>query len=189
MLSHNDLKKGTRFILNGQPYEVLDSSFVFKGRGGSLSKTKIRNLLNGNVISKTFHAGDSFEEAEIKKINVKFLYAHRNDYFFCRENEPSSRFGLEKEIIGQNIDFLKENEVVEAMKFQGKIINVSLPVKAQLKVVEAPPGIKGDRAQGGTKIAELETGAKINVPLFVEKGDIIEVNTEKGEYVRRAGEN
>jgi elongation factor P len=186
MLSHNELKKGVRFILEKQPYEVLDSSFVFKGRGSSLSKTKIRNLLTGNVISKTFHTGDNFKEAEIEKINVKFLYSHRDNYFFCWDNSPSSRFSLEKEIISQNSAFLKENETVEAIKFEGKIINISLPVKVNLKVVEAPPGVKGDRAQGGTKIAVLETGARINVPLFVEKGDVIEVNTEKGEYVKRA---
>ncbi|MDP2967372.1 MAG: elongation factor P [bacterium] len=188
MLSHNDLKKGIRLILDSQPYEVLDSSFVFKGRGSSIVQTKIKNLITGNVISKTFHPGEEFEEVEIEKIKVKFLYSNRDKFFFCEERNPSPRFELPKETIGQNYVFLKPNEIVEGLQFEGKIINIILPIKVQLKIVEAPPGIKGDRAQGGTKTITLETGAQINVPLFVETGDIIEVNTEKGEYVRRVEE-
>lgn len=185
MLAHNDLKKGVKFILAGQPYEVLDSSFVFKGRGSSLSQTKIRNLITGNVLPKTFHAGDQFEEAEIEKVQSKFLYVYRDKYFFCKENDAVFRFDLTKEIIGSSISFLKPGQSLEAVQFEDKIINVSLPIKVQLKVTEAPPGIRGDRAQGGTKTVTLETGAEINVPLFVKTGDLIEINTEKSEYVKR----
>ncbi len=185
MLSHNDLKKQAKFIFNGQPYEVLESSFLFKGRGSSVTQTKIKNLITGNVISKNFHPGDQFEEALIEKIKAKFLYSHRDKYFFCLAENPSNRFELPKEIIEESISFLKPNEIIEGIKFEDKIINISLPVKVQLKVVEAPPGIKGDRAQGGTKTVVLETGAQINVPLFIETGDIVEINTEKKEYVRR----
>ncbi len=185
MLSHNDLKRGIRFIFDNQPYEVLDSSFVFKGRGSSVMQTKIKNLINGNVISKTFHPGDNFEEAEIEKIKVKFLYLHRHNFFFCKENKPSDRFQLDKEIIGESNIFLKPNQIVEGIKFQDKIINILLPIKVNLKVIEAPPGIKGDRSQAGTKLIKLETKAEINAPLFIEEGDIIEVNTEKKEYVKR----
>ena len=185
MLSHNDLKKGVRFILENQPYEVLDSSFTFKGRGSSTVQAKVKNLITGNVLTRTFHQGEEFEEAEIEKIKVKFLYSHRDKFFFCRENEPSTRFELPKEVIGDSFIYLKPNEIVEGIQFKNKIINISLPIKVQLKVKEAPPGVKGDRAQGGTKTVTLETGATINVPLFIETGDIIEINTEKGEYVRR----
>jgi len=185
MLSHTDLKKGTRFILEGQPYEVLESSFVFKGRGSSVVQTRIKNLITGNVLSQTFHPDDELEETEIEKIKVKFLYAHRDKYFFCRKDRPSNRFDLSREIIGESAVFLKPNEIVEGMQFQGKIINVSLPIKVQLRVIEAPPGVKGERAQAGTKTVTLETGTQVNVPLFVEQGDVIEVNTETGEYVRR----
>jgi elongation factor P len=185
MLSHTDLKKGVRFILNGEPCEVLDSSFVFKGRGSSVVQTKIKNLITGNTLSKTFHPGDQFEEAEIEKIRVKFLYSHRDKFFFCKEENPANRFDLPKEVIGDSVIFLKPNEIVEGMQFQDKIINISLPIKVYLKVKEAPPGVKGDRAQGGTKTVVLETGAEINAPLFIKTGDIIEVNTEKREYVRR----
>lgn len=185
MLSHNELKKGIKFILEKQPYEVLDSSFVFKGRGSSVVQVKIKNLLTGNLLSKTFHAGEAFEEAEIEKTRVKFIYSSNDKFCFCPENDPSTRFFLTKEIIGNSSAFLKQNEIIEGIKFEDKIINVSLPVKVQLKVIEAPPGVKGDRAQGGTKIVTLETKAQINVPLFIEAGDVIEVNTEKGEYVKR----
>ncbi len=185
MLSHNDFKKGIEFISEGQPYEVLDSSFVFKGRGSSVVQVKIKNLITGNVLSRTLHPGEEFEEAEIEKIKVKFLYAHRDKFFFSKENDSSSRFELIKEIIGEGYMFLKPNEIVEGIQFEGKIINVSLPIKVHLKVTEAPPGVKRERAQAGTKQVTLETGAKINAPLFIEEGDVVEINTETGEYVRR----
>ncbi len=185
MLSHTDLKKSVRFILNEEPYEVISSSFVFKGRGSSIVQTKIKNLITGNTLSKTFHPGDQFEEAEIEKIKVKFLYSHRDKFFFCGEEDSSARFDLPKEVIGESYIFLKPNEIVEGIKFQDKTININLPIKVQLKVKEAPPGVRGDRAQGGNKAVVLETGAELNVPLFIKTGDIIEVNTEKGEYVRR----
>lgn len=185
MLSHNDLRKGVRFILRNQPYEVLESSFVFKGRGGSIVQTKIKNLTTGNLLSKTFHPGEEFEEVEIEKIKVRFIYSRQNRYFFSKENDSSFRFDLSKEVIGNAAIFLKLNQIVEGMQFKSKIINISLPIKVQLKVTEAPPGIKGDRAQGGTKTVTLETEAKINVPLFIKEGDIIEINTESVEYVKR----
>jgi elongation factor P len=185
MLSHSDLKKGIEFILDDQPYEVVDSSFVFKGRGGSVVQTKIKNLITGNVISRTFHATDSFKEADIEMIEVKFVYSHKDKYVFSEVDNSSNRFELPKEVIGEGVVFLKSNEIVSGLSFNGKIINVSPPIKVQLEVTEAPPGVRGDRAQGGTKVVTLETGAQIDVPLFVEMGDIIEVNTELGEYVKR----
>lgn len=189
MLSHTDLKKGVRFILNLEPYEVLDSSFVFKGRGNSVVQAKIKNLIIGNVLAKTFHSSNTFEEAEIKRIRVKFLYHHRGKFFFCEEKNPAKRFELIQEQIGQQAEFLKQNQIVEGVIFQEKIINISLPTKIALKVIEAPPGVKGNRAEAGTKIVVLETDAKINAPLFIKEDDIIEVNTETGKYLRRLTEN
>jgi len=148
-------------------------------------QAKVRSLITGNVFEKTFHQGETFEEAELDKFDAKFLYSHRGKFFFCEEKDPSKRFELSEEQIGPQAKFLKQNQVVQTVKFEGEIINVSLPIKVQLKVAEAPPGVKGDRAQGGTKSALLETGAQIQVPLFVEQGDTIEINTETGEYVKR----
>ncbi len=186
MLTHTDLKKGVRFIFNKEPYEVIESSFLFKGRGGSTVQTKIKNLITGNIISKTIHPSDTFEEAEISKIEVKYLYQHRDKYFFCEKNNPSKRFDLTSGQIGKGSRFLKPNQIIEGISFKEKIVDISLPIKTNLKVIEAPPGIKGGRAEPGTKTVTLETGTKINVPLFIKEGDIIEINTQTGEYVRRS---
>jgi elongation factor P len=185
MLTHNDLRKGVRFILDNEPYEVLEFSPLKKAQRRVVIQTKIKNLITGNVFSRNFHQGDVFEEAEIEKFKAKFLYSHKGRYFFCEESNPSKRFDLTEEQIGNIAKFLKPNTIVEGLIFQDRIINISLPIKIQLKVLETPPGVKGDRAQSGTKTAILETGAEINVPLFIEKGDIIEINTETEEYVRR----
>ncbi|MDD3399425.1 MAG: elongation factor P [Candidatus Paceibacterota bacterium] len=185
MFSYSDLKKGVQFILEGEPYEVLESSQMKKAQRRPVLQAKVRSLITGNVFEKTFHQGETFEEAELDKFDAKFLYSHRGKFFFCEEKDPSKRFELSEEQIGPQAKFLKQNQVVQTVKFEGEIINVSLPIKVQLKVAEAPPGVKGDRAQGGTKSALLETGAQIQVPLFVEQGDTIEINTETGEYVKR----
>lgn len=148
-------------------------------------QTKLKSLISGNALERNFHQGDVFEEAELSKLESKFLYAHRGRYFFSEVADPSKRFDLGEEILGTGTKFLKPNELVDAIIFNDKVVSISLPIKLSLKVTEAPPGIKGDSAQGGTKIVTLETGAQVSVPLFVEEGDVIEVNTESGEYTRR----
>jgi len=185
MLSFSELKKGIDIIYNNEPYEIIEASLMFKGRGHSTLQVKLKNLIIGNIIPQTFHPSDSFKETNISKIKVKFLYNHRGEYVFCEEKNPGARFELTEEQIGPQSKFLKQNEIVEGLVFEGKIVNISLPIKMIFKVVESPPGVKGDRAQAGTKVVTLETGAKINAPLFIETDDIIEINTETGEYVRR----
>jgi len=185
MITHNDLKKGIRIILEGEPYEILESHPLKKAQRRVVIQTKVKNLINGNVFSKNFHQGDTFEEAELLKFEAKFIYSHKGKFVFCEEKNPSKRFELAEEQIGPAFKFLKAGQKLEGVIFDGKVINISLPTKVQLKVVEAPPGVKGERAQAGNKIITLETGAQINTPLFIETGDIIEVNTETGEYVRR----
>ncbi|MBI2644003.1 MAG: hypothetical protein HYW95_00635 [Candidatus Wildermuthbacteria bacterium] len=185
MLSYFDLRKGVQFIFEGQPYEVLEFKQMGKSQDVVVAQTRIRNLLNGKVLQKNFHQGDVFEEAEAQKFSAKFLYSHRGKYGFCEEGDPSKRFELSAEQIGDGVNFLKPNAIVEGLKFEGKIVNIILPVKVQLKVTDAPPGVKGDSSKGGIKTVKLETGATVNTPLFVETGDTVEINTETGEYVRR----
>ena len=144
-----------------------------------------KSLITGKVLERNFHQGDVFEEADLRKKEAKFLYAHRDKFFFCEKDDSSKRFDLDQEQIGEIRKFLKPNQIVEKIEFNGKIINISLPIKLSLKVTEAPPGVRGDRSEGGNKQIVLETGAKINAPLFIKEGDIIEVNIETGEYVRR----
>lgn len=185
MLSHSDLKKGVKIILDGQPYEILEAKPLKMAQRRVVIQTKIRNLISGNVFSRNFHQGETFEEAEISKIEVKFLYSFKDRCLFSEIENPKKRFDLTAEQIGPQVQFLKQNQILEGIFFQDKVINISLPIKIQLKVIEAPPGVKGDRSQPGTKQVTLETGAKINTPLFIKEGDIIEINTETGEYVRR----
>lgn len=185
MTDYSELKKGIRIILNNQPHEIVEASHVFKGRGHSTLQVKLKNLINGNVISQTFHPSDNFEEAELQKVKAKFIYSNRDQYFFSEEDNSSKRFNLTEEQIGKSSQFLKPNQAVEGIIFKNKIINIFLPIKIPLKVTEAPPGLKGGRSQPGTKVVILETKTKINVPLFIKEGDIIEINTQTGEYVRR----
>lgn len=187
MISYSDLSKGQKIIMSGQPYEILEAHPMFKGRGHSVLQSKLRNLITGEIISYTFHPSDSFPEAEIEKIKAVFIYSHRGKYVFSEKDNPRNRFEIDENVLGKAKDFLKAGQEVDAILFEDKVVNISLPIKIQLKVIEAPPGIKGGRAQPGTKQVILETGAKIDVPLFVEKGDIIEINTEDFEYVRRVG--
>ena len=184
MLSYSELKKKSRIILNNEPYEIIETSSTVKARGGSVLQTKLRNLKTENVISKTFHPGDTLEEPEILKSEVKFLYSHKDKFVFTEKDNPSKRFELTAKQVGEKADFLKTNQAVEALVFKNEVINISLPIKINLKIKEAPPSVKGE-SQSGNKSVLLETGAKIIVPSFIKTGDIIEVNTDTKEYVRR----
>ncbi len=185
MLTHTDLKKGVQFIYEGQPWEVLEAQLLKMAQRRPVIQSKIRNLIDGRVQEKNFQQGDVFDEADLQKHEIKYLYQTKGQYFFCEINDPSKRFFFTAEQIGPQAKFLRPNELVVGIVYEKKIINFKLPIKVELKVKETPPGVKGDRAQGGTKSAKLESGAEIQVPLFVEEGDVIEVNTETGEYVRR----
>lgn len=185
MISYNELKKGIKIILDKNPYEIIEASSLFKGRGHSVLQTKIKNLITGNIIPRTFHPSDNFEEAELSKIKAKFIYSRRDKFVFSKKDNPSERFELTEEQVGSVCRFLKPNQIIEGLVFKDKIINISLPIKIELKVIEAPPGVRAGRAEAGTKTVILETEAKVNVPLFIQEGDIIEINTQTGEYVRR----
>lgn len=185
MLTHTDLKKGVEFIYEGQPWVVLEAQLLKMAQRRPVIQSKIRNLIDGRVQEKNFQQGDVFEEADLQKHEIKYLYNTKGQYFFCEPNDPSKRFSFTESQIGVQAKYLRPNEIVTGIVFDEKIINFNLPIKVELKVKETPPGIKGDRAQGGTKEAILESGAVIQVPLFIEEGDVIEVNTDTGTYVKR----
>lgn len=185
MIGMNDLKVGTFFILEGQPFEVLYSQHLKMQQRRPVMQTKIKNLLTGKMIEKNFQQSDYFEEADIQKKEVKFLYSHRDEFWFSEVNDPTKRFKLGQEIIGESAGFLKPGTIIASLLFNNQIINIGLPVKMDFKVIEAPPTIRGNTAQGGTKQIKLETGALINTPLFIEEGDIIRVNTQTNEYAER----
>ncbi|MDO8743150.1 MAG: elongation factor P, partial [Candidatus Azambacteria bacterium] len=148
-------------------------------------QTKIKNIITGKILSKNFQHTDSFKEAEIDYKKVKFLYSHKDKFIFCEIQNPSARFELPIEAIGDRAKFFKPNSEVEVVSFKDKIINVKLPIKMEFKVIEAPPAIRGNTAQGGAKTITLETGAQIQTPLFINEGDIVRVNTQTGEYDER----
>lgn len=185
MINYSELKKGDRIIINNQPHEITKASPVFKGRGHSTLQAKLKNLIDGNIISKTFHPSDNLEEAEIDKIKAKFIYSHREKYVFSEKDNSGNRFELTEDQIGKISCFLKQDQIVEAIIFENKVINILLPIKDTYEVTDAPPGIKGGRSQSGTKVVTLKNGTKMNVPLFIEKGDVIEINIQNSEYVRR----
>ena len=181
----NELKSKVFFIFEGQPYEVLETHHLKMQQRRPVVQTRMRNLLNGKVLERNFAQSDIFEEADIEREEVKFLYSHRGEFWFSQKDDPSKRFKLGEDIIGEATKFLKPNTPIDAVKFNGQIININLPIKMDFKVIEAPPAIRGDTAQGGTKQVKLETGATINAPLFINENDVVRVNTETGEYTER----
>ena len=185
MLGVNELKPKTFFIYEGQPYVILETNHLKMQQRRPTVQVRMRNLMNGKLLERNFAQSDVFEEADIERKKVKFLYNHREQYWFADEKELTKRFLLTEELIGEATKFLKPNTTLEAIEYNGEIINIELPIKMELKVVEAPPSIKGNTAQGGLKQVKLETGAKMNVPLFINQDDIIRINTETGEYVER----
>lgn len=185
MINYNELKPGTLFILDGEPYEVLEFAFLRMQQRKPVAQTKIRNLITGKVLNRNFQNSESFAEAEIDYKKVKFLYGHRDKFVFCEPQDPSKRFELPTDVIGDKVNFMKPNSEIEVAKFGDKIINIKLPIKMSFKVIEAPPAIKGATASGGNKQVKIETGATINAPVFINEGDIVVVNTETGEYSTR----
>lgn len=187
MLSYTDLKPGTAFVLEGAPWEVREYRFLRMQQRKPVVQTKIKNLLTGKIVTRSFAPSDSFPEAEIERKPAIFLYyqGRNKEYWFRAPGNPQNRFMLTEETIGELWSYLKQNTEVQLYEWEGKIINVGLPVKVDLLVKEAPPGIRGDTAQGGTKEVILETGLKMQVPLFINEGDAVRINTETGDYVER----
>jgi elongation factor P len=185
MISYNDLKPGMFFTYEGSLYEVIEANFLRMQQRKPVMKTKIRDVVTGKVKEQSFQMSDQLEEAELEKMKAVFLYENRGQYWFSEVGNPKNRFFFIADQLGIKSQFLKVNTEVLVIKWNDKIVGIQLPIKMDLKVVEAPPNIKGDTATGGTKTVVLETGAKINVPMFVNEGDIVRVNTELGEYVER----
>ncbi|MDP2676413.1 MAG: elongation factor P [bacterium] len=185
MLSYTDLTKGTVFVMNGEPYEILETNFVRMQQRKPVVQGKIKNLLTGKVVSRTFHQSETFEEAEIEKKEAVFVYEHRGKFIFTEPDSPSARFELDEGAIGEQKKFLKPNLIVTRYIFNDTVINIALPIKIDYLVKEAPPNVKGDTATGGNKIVTLENGLEMAVPMFINQGDVIRVNTVTGEYTER----
>ena len=171
--------------MDGAPYEVVETHFLRMQQRKAVVQTRIRNLITGKLLDRNFQASDNFEEAEIEKKNSMFIYMNKGEYWFHAEGDPKARFSLNAEVVGDQGQFLKPNTKVMTWLFNDKVIKVEIPIKMDFKVIEAPPSIKGNTAQGGTKVVTIEGGAKVSAPLFINEGEMIRINTETGEYVER----
>jgi len=185
---YNDIKPGVAVLVEGEPYVCTWNNIMQKQQRRPVNQTKLRNIIRGNVIEYSFQQSDKLEEAEIDSKTAVFVFhdARKNEWVFHETGKPSNRFIVKDDIMGEQGRFLKQHTEVTIKSFEDKAFQVMLPIKMDLKVTEAPPSIRGNTAQGGSKVVTLETGATIDAPLFVEAGDVIRINTTTGEYVERA---
>ncbi len=185
LLKITALKPGILIEISDTPYQVVSSSFNMLGRGHAMAKTKLKNLTSGAVTEKVFKGSELIKEAEISRQKANFLYQDKDKYFFM-DSKTYEQFSFGVSILGTAKNFLKSEQEVEILYFDDKPISVDLPIKIALKIIEAEPNVRGDRETPGTKKAKTETGASINVPLFIKEGDIIVVDTRDGKYIERA---
>ncbi len=185
MLEYNEVVERKFIVYEGAPYEVIHSHVFRKQQRKPVNAVKMKNLITGKVAEVSFHVSDKVEEADMSSRDIKYLYTNKDAFWFCEVNDPSKRFEIAENIIGSGAQFLKTNSIVSALIFDEKIIGVKIPIKVDLKVIEAFPAVKGDTAKGGNKQVKVETGAMVTVPMFVKEGDILRINTETGEYTDR----
>ena len=183
-LDYTEIKSGVFFKIDGTVYETIESTFSKKSRQKGSNQVKIKNLTTGSVVSKTLHSSDKIKSVDIEKADFVFIYLKGDKAIIHPENKPSERKEISSASI-PGVSFLPTNTKVSALIENNEVLTISPPIKVNLKIKEAPPSIRGNTAQGGSKHILLETGATINVPLFIETGDTIQVNTQTGEYTER----
>jgi elongation factor P len=179
-----EFRNGARLELDGEPYYIVEFQHVKPGKGGAFVRTKLKGYRTGNVLDRTFRSGEKFEEPNLDERDMQFLYSTGEDFTFM-DTENYEQFTYPRKQLGENTDLLKENTVVKILLYHDQPISVELPIFMELKVVEADPGIRGDTASGGTKPATVETGAVIKVPLYLEVGETIKIDTRTRAYVER----
>lgn len=185
MLSLSDLKLGRVISVNDEPYQIVFNQHIKVARGGAVVKTKLKNLVSGNTLEKTFSGADSIEEADITRRKANFLYKQDADFHFM-DNESFEQFQFSEDDLGELTRYLVDGQEVEVLLFNEKPVSVALPTKITLEVSSAPDGVKGNSAGAATKTVTLQNGLEIRTPLFIKNGDKIIINTETGEYVERA---
>jgi elongation factor P len=185
VISVNDFKTGLTIEVDGDIFSVTDFQHVKPGKGAAFVRSKLKNLRNGNVVEKTFRAGENVARAVVENRQVQYLYNSGTEYTFM-DNETYDQFNLERKQLEWEINFLKENMNVNIASYQGEIIGITIPNSVELAVTETEPGIKGNTATGATKSAKLETGLNVQVPLFINEGDVLLIDTREGKYISRA---
>lgn len=185
--STNEFKGGLKIMQDGDPCSIVENEFVKPGKGQAFSRVKIRNLKTGRVVEKTFKSGESVEAADVMDTDMQYLYADGEFWYFMDPN-TFEQLGASETAVADAKQWLKEQDTVEVTLWNGVPLSVTPPNFVELKITQTDPGLKGDTAQGGTKPATMETGAVIKVPLFVEEGEVIKIDTRSGEYAGRVKE-
>lgn len=185
MYSINDLKSGVTIEVSGSLYLVISSSHLKMGRSGGMMKTKLKNLESGSTIEKTFKGSEEIKPASLERRKAQYLYKNDSQFFFM-DQEDFNQFNLGKKQIGDISLYIKEGDIINIKYFKNSPVDVEIPIKVKLKVIKAAKGIKGNTVSATTKSVTMETGLKVNVPLFVKENDILVVDTRNGSYVERA---
>lgn len=185
MISVNDFRTGLTIVSDGDPFTVIEFQHVKPGKGAAFVRSKLKNLKNGNVVEKTFRAGETVSRAIVENRETQYLYNSGSEYTFM-DNETYDQFNLSAKQVEWEKNFLKENMTVHIVSYQGEILGINLPNSVELEVTETEPGIKGNTATGATKNATLETGLNVQVPLFINQGDRLLIDTRDGHYISRA---
>jgi len=185
LVSTNDFRSGLTIEMDGDVYQVVEFQHVKPGKGAAFVRSKLRNLRTGATVDKTFNAGEKMPKARIEHRETQYLYNDGEEYNFM-DMESYEQFSMTKEQLGDAIKFLKENMTITIMSYQERSIGVELPNVVELSVVDTAPGIKGDTASGGSKPATLDTGYVVQVPFFINVGDVLQVDTRTGHYLKRA---
>jgi len=180
----NEFRSGLKLIIDGDPYNIVENEFVKPGKGQAFNRVKLRNLKSGRVVDRTFKSGESIEAADVLDTDMQYLYNDGEEWHFM---EPKSfeQFAMSKDSVGDSAQWLKGQEDCVVTLLDGQPLSVAVPNFVELQITQTDPGVRGDTAQGGTKPATLETGAVVKVPLFVEEGEILRIDTRTGEYVSR----
>jgi elongation factor P len=184
MISAGDFKNGITLEIDGNVMQILEFQHVKPGKGAAFVRTKLKNIINGGVVEKTFRPTEKFPQARIDRVEMQYLYSD-GDLFHFMNMESYEQIALNDEVIGDALKFVKENETVKVCSYNGNVFTVEPPLFVELEVTDTEPGFKGDTAQGATKPATVETGAIVYVPLFVETGDKLKIDTRTGDYLSR----
>lgn len=185
MISAGEFKNGVTFEFEGNVYQIVEFQHVKPGKGAAFVRTKLKNVINGGVVEKTFRPTDKMPKAHIERKDMEYLYQDGDLYYFM-DQETYEQIPLNSSQLGDALKFVKENMLVKILSYKGNVFGVEPPNFVELQVTATEPGFKGDTSTGATKPATLETGAEINVPLFIDNGDMIRVDTRTGEYMERA---
>jgi len=182
--STSDFRKGLKIELDGKPFIIVEFLHVKPGKGGAFVRTKIKNLATGQVLEKTFRAGEKVDKPDLEERDMQYLY-REGENFCMMDNETYEQTYLSEAQVGDGVEYMKENTNVKVLLFNEEPIAMELPNFVELEIVETEPGVRGDTASGGSKPAKLETGAIVQVPFFLNEGDVIKVDTRTGEYIER----